>query len=187
MALEDDSTIDLGVAHILTAPPNTAAPTATAIAALSAINPTLTSWDNFGHTSLDNDFAPFLDGGDSTVKGSRQNLKLRETVAAATEGVDISAIQVTAATLTTYYGGGTVATGTFTVPTSTGTIEKAVVIAYFDGDTCVAAEYHSKASMRRSGPIKNAQGGWLEFPIRLTWLQGTNPDEWISDLIVTTP
>jgi hypothetical protein len=180
MALVNGAVIKPGVAHVLLAPVNTVAPTTAVVSALTADNPTVASWDNFGHTSLDNDFAPFMDGGDSTVEGSRQNPKLRESVETSTEGVDVSSMQVTSETLNFYYGGGTAADGSFQIPTASAPIERAALVVYFDGNT-VVAEYHSRASIRRSGPIRNTADGFLEFPIRFTWLQGTNPDKWIGD------
>lgn len=180
MALENSAVFKPAVAHVLLAPVNTTAPTTAEVTALDAIDPTLSGWENFGHTSLDNDFAPFQDGGDSTVEGSRQNPKLRESVETSTEGLDASSMQVTSETLNYYYGGGTAAAGSFQIPTSSAPIERAALIVYFDGDS-VCAEYHSRASIRRSGPIRNTAEGFLEFPIRLTWLQGTNPDKWIGD------
>jgi hypothetical protein len=183
MGLDNGGVVKPTIAHIMTATTDTVAPSAAAVDALNSAAPVLSGWVNIGHTSLDNDFSSFLEGGESTVVGSRQVAQLRETVATATEGVDISSIQTTSDVLVMYYGGGTTpGAGKFQIPAISTPIEKAVLIVYFDGTTIVA-EYHSKASIRRSGPVKNAGSGWLEFPIRLTWLDGANADEWIGDTI----
>jgi hypothetical protein len=181
MALDDDSPMEAAVAHVFTAPANTAAPTAANINAMTLPTPTLTGWVNFGHTSLENDFAPFREGGESTVRGSRQNPRLRETISAITEGMNISSIQVLSETLEYYYGGGTTpSAGVFEIPVTRTPIEEAVVIAYFDG-TNVEAEYHAKASIIGTGALVNGAEGFLSFPLRMTWLQGTSPDKWIGE------
>lgn len=179
MALDPTAVMEPAIAHVLLNTANAVAPTSSAIDALDATNPTISGWTNFGHTSLDNDFAPFNDGGDSTIRGSRQNPKLRESLATTTDGVDISSIQVSSETLNYFYGGGTAATGSFTIPSTSTAIQKAVLIVYFDG-TSRAAEYHSLASIRRNGAYRNGATGWLEFPIRFTWLTGTNADKWLG-------
>lgn len=146
---------------------------------------TALGWENAGHTSLDNDFAPFFDGGESTTRGTRQNANLRTQVATATEGVEISRVQADTDTLKSYYGGGEgVAAGRFDAPDSATPIEKAVLIVYMDGERRIA-EYHPKASVVRSGAIRTAKGGWLEFPVRFTWLKvpGKAITTWYGDEI----
>lgn len=182
MALVDDSPMEAAVAHLFVAAPNTAPPTPAEIAALVLPVPTLTGWVNFGHTSLENDFAPFREGGESTVRGSRQNPRLRESISAVTEGMNVSSIQVLSETLRYFYGGGTTPVGgsIFEVPVTRAPIEKAVVIVYFDGGE-VAAEYKAKASIIGTGAIVNGAEGFLSFPLRMTWLQGTEPDQWVGE------
>jgi hypothetical protein len=181
MALDDDSPMEAAVAHIFIAASNTVAPTAVNINAMTLPTPTLAGWVNFGHTSLENDFAPFREGGDSTVRGSRQNPRLRESIAATTEGMNVNPIQVLSETLQYYYGGGTTpSAGVFEIPVTRTPLEKAVVIAYFDG-TNVEAEYHAKASIIGTGALVNGAEGFMQFPLRMTWLQGTETDKWIGE------
>ncbi|CRK59075.1 Phage tail fibers [Alloactinosynnema sp. L-07] len=183
MGLDNGGVVKPSIAHIMLAAVDTVAPTAAAIDGLSATAPVLAGWTNFGHTSLANDFSPFLEGGESTVEGSRQLAKLRETVAATTEGLVVSSMQTTSEILQLTYGGGTTpSAGRFVIPSTSTPIERAALIVYFDGNVIVA-EYHSKSSIRRDGAIRNAASGWLEFPIRMTWLQGANADEWIGETI----
>lgn len=181
MALDDDSPMEAAVAHVFIADSNTTPPTPANINAMTLPTPLLTGWVNFGHTSLENDFAPFREGGDSTIRGSRQNPRLRETIAAITEGMNISSIQVLSETLLYYYGGGTTpGAGIFEIPVSRVPIEKAVVVAYFDG-TNVEAEYHARASIIGTGALVNGAEGFMSFPLRMTWLQGTETDQWIGE------
>lgn len=182
MALDDDSPMEAAVAHIFFADSNTTPPTPAEINALTLPTPTLTGWVNFGHTSLENDFAPFREGGDSTVRGSRQNPRLRESISSITEGMNVSSIQVLSETLEFYYGGGTtpVGGGIFEIPVTRTPLEKAVVIVYFDG-TVVNAEYHAKGSIIGTGALVNGAEGFMSFPLRMTWLQGTEPDQWIGE------
>lgn len=179
--LDDDSPMEAAVAHIFVANPNTEPPTPIEIAALTLPTPVLTGWVNFGHTSLENDFAPFREGGESTVRGSRQNPKLRESISAIVEGMNISSIQVLSETLEYFYGGGTTpGAGIFNEPATNVPIEKAAVIVYFDG-TEVAAQYKSRASIIGTGALGNAAEGFMTFPLRMTWLQGTEPNGWIGE------
>src|SRR5690606_22046242 len=95
-----------------------------------------------------------------------------------------SSIQVSRETLSYYYGGtgSSSGDGVFGIPQTANTINRAVLVVYFDGSN-VVAEYHSKASVRRSGPITNGAEGFMQFTIRLTWLQGTNEDAWIGEML----
>ena len=181
MALDDDSPMEAAVAHIFVAEPNTAPPTPAAIAALTLPVPVLAGYVNFGHTSLENDFSPFREGGESNVRGSRQNPRLRESISAITEGMNVSSIQVTSETLEYFYGGGTTPeAGIFEIPVSRTPLEKAVVVVYFDGDV-VDAEYHARSSIIGTGAMVNGAEGFLAFPLRMTWLQGTEADQWIGE------
>lgn len=182
MALDDTSPMEAAVAHIFTAPINTTPPTPAAIEALTLPTPTLAGWVNFGHTSLETDFAPFREGGESTVRGSRQNPKLRETISAITEGMNVSSIQVLSETLRFYYGGGTtpVGGGVFEIPVTRTPLELAVIIVYFDG-TVINSEYHARGSLIGTGAMANTAEGFMAFPLRMTWLQGTETDQWIGE------
>ncbi len=183
MGLDSGGVVKPSVAHILLAAVDTVAPTAAAIDGLNATAPVLAGWTNFGHTSLANDFSPFVEGGESTIEGSRQLAKLRETVSPTTEGVVVSSIQTTSEVLRFFYGGGTTpSAGKFQIPAIGVPIEQAALFVYFDGSV-IDAEYHSKASIRRDGAYRNAGNGWLEFPVRFTWLSGANSDEWIGETI----
>ncbi|MGW4114822.1 phage tail tube protein [Actinosynnema sp. NPDC004786] len=125
-----------------------------------------------GHTSLDNDFSPIYEGGERTVRGSRQNASLKEQVAAIVEGVEISLIQVDEDTLTMFYGGGSVPeAGKFKLPTTSTPIERSFLIVYLATDGTPVARYYPKVSIGRTGSIRDAKGGWMEFPIRVTFLE----------------
>jgi hypothetical protein len=148
-----------------------------------------TGWVPAGHTSLDNDFAPFYDGGESTTRGTRQNANLRTQVATATEGVDISFVQVDNETLRMFYGGGEApSAGVFELPDSSAPIEKAALMVYLDGERATGW-MRPKVSAFRNGAIRDAKGGWLEFPIRLTFLQltGRKPVWYGEEITDDTP
>lgn len=144
-----------------------------------------TGWRPAGHTSLDNDFAPFYDGGESTTRGTRQNANLRTQVAVATEGVDISFVQVDNETLRMFYGGGEApSAGVFELPDSSAPVEQSALMVYLDGDR-VTGWMRPKVSAFRNGAIRDAKGGWLEFPVRLTFLQLTGRKPvWYGDQII---
>ncbi|MFC6090875.1 hypothetical protein [Saccharothrix lopnurensis] len=126
-----------------------------------------------GHTSLDNDFSPFYEGGERTVRGSRQNPNLKEQVATAREGVDVSLIQVDNETLLLFYGGGSASeAGKFQLPNTSAPIERSLLIVYL-ADGAPVARWWPKVSIGRTGAVRDAKGGWLEFPIRITYLDLT--------------
>lgn len=186
MAINDASVYQPAQAHILVAAVGTTAPVVADIDAYDPNGTPVTGFTDFGHTSLDNDTSPTYDGGDVTTRGSRQNALLRQTQATITEGMQINSIQVTKDTFDTYYGAGTHAAGTFDAPDSRNAIEKAVLIVYLDGARRVA-EYHPRASMTSQGAIVNANDGWLEFPIQMTWLKqsGQPVTRWYADSLTS--
>lgn len=142
-------------------------------------------WTNGGHTSLDNDFAPFQEGGEITNKGSRQVDNLRTTQATVTEGVDISPIQLDFPTLQRHYGGGTVPSdGVFDLPESSAPEESAVLMVFLDGAKR-AGHWRPRASHIRNGAPRMVKGGWLEFPVRITWLSqaGAGAGSWFGEEI----
>ena len=181
MALDDGSAVEPGIAHFFYAPANTAAPTTAAVLALTSTNPTLTGYTNLGHTSLENDTAPFVEGGESTIRGSRQKPQLRESVAATVRGMDLSSIQTTSEILTFFYGGGTVYDGYYEPPTVATPQQRAFLAVYFDG-TEVIAEHRPLVSIRANGAYRNAASGWFEWPLRVTYLTGSTADRWIGEM-----
>jgi len=126
-----------------------------------------------GHTSLDNDFAPIYEGGEATTRGTRQNPNLRTQVATATEGLDVSLVQVDADTLKLFFGGGTSPeAGKFFLPDKSVPVEKSALMVYL-ADSEPVAWFRPKVSIFRNGPIRDAKDGWLEFPVRITFLELT--------------
>lgn len=188
MALTDAAVDQPAVAHIFVGAVGATAPTAANINAFNPSSGALTTpsgYTNFGHTSLDNDFSPTYDGGDTTTRGSRQNSLLRQTVATITEGLQVNAIQIDKDQLAYYYGTSTGTTeGKFEAPDTRSPLEKAVIIIYVDGSRKVA-EYHPRAAITSQGAIVNAADGWLEFPVKMTWLKqsGQPITVWLADTV----
>lgn len=174
MAITDAAVVQPATAHIFLGAVGATAPTLANINAFDPSVGTLTTpagYTNFGHTSLDNDSTPIFDGGDTTTRGSRQNANLRQTVAAVTEGLQLNGIQIDQDQLAYYYGTSTSSTdGRFDIPDVRTPLEKSVIIIYCDGTKRVA-EYHPRAAITSAGAIVNAGDGWLELPVKMTWLK----------------
>lgn len=143
-------------------------------------------WTNLGHTDLEEDISVEEEGGESTVRGSRQNPSLRETVSAVTQFLTISSIQIDATTLTYYFGtdltisaGVAATTGTFAA------VERAALLVFVDGASITGVHY-PKTSVRRGGPPSMASGSFRRLPIRITPLKMTGQplQRWIDPAIV---
>ncbi len=142
-------------------------------------------WRHLGHTDLEEDVEFDEEGGDSEVRGSRQNPALRERVEPVTQFLVVNSIQVDADTLTYYFGEGTVTDGRFETNGEFPTLERSILLLFIDG-THRSGVWYPKASLRRGGPITATQESFRLLPIRITPLKATGSplQAWIDDGIV---
>lgn len=179
MAENNDAVLTAGAGWVFLAPANTASPTDVQVSPLSGgFDPTdlPVAWVPIGHTSRD-DLPEFgSDGGDTEVRGSWQNASLRQVVTAVnTDFVTLNLLQFDNDTLSLYYGAANALDNgerRFRVQTSsTGTVEKALLIVIVDGDVSVGF-YAPKASFKREDAISLATDDFGALPVRATFLQG---------------
>jgi hypothetical protein len=127
MALNDDATLIVGTGTYYTATTDTAFP-ADPLAPGG-------SWENVGHTSLEDIFAQASEGGEKTVIGTLQNASLRTTYSARSETFTFTLQQFDEAALKLYYGGNAVVNGELLeVPTDPVPTEKAFLAVFEDGE-----------------------------------------------------
>lgn len=198
--MNDNAVLTAGSGWVFLAPANTASPTDVQISPLtggfvpSAIP---VAWVPVGHTSRD-DLPEFgSDGGDSEVRGSWQVASLRQVVTETpVDFVTLNLLQFDNDTLALYYGQANPmasASRRFRVATSsTGTVEKALLIVIVDGLTSVGF-YAPRASFKREDAISLATDDFGQLPVRATFLQGysgtdTAPNrtlfDWVGGAIV---
>lgn len=179
MAQNDDAVLTAGAGWVFLAPANTASPTDVQVSPLSGgFDPSdlPVAWVPIGHTSRD-DLPEFgSDGGDTEVRGSWQNAALRQVVTeTAVDYVTLNLLQFDNDTLALYYGAAnTLVNGErrFRVKTtSTGTVEKALLVVIVDGDVSVGF-YAPKASFKREDAISLATDDFGALPVRATFLEG---------------
>ena len=178
----NDTSVQLGaIAHFLLAPANTEPPT---WAEIQAFDPSsspavgIDGWIDIGHTSIDNDVTPIYEGGESTVRGSRQRSNLREQTTPVVEGITLNLLQLDQESVFLFEGGGSVdVEGVFIIPRSAQSVERALTTVYMDG-VQRAGEYRSRVSARKNGGVERASANFLEFPTRFTFLSGEQPDHW---------
>lgn len=108
------------------------------------------SWENMGHTSLEDILNSASEGGDQTTLASLQNRNLRTTVAARTESFNINLLQFDSDSLKLYYGDNSEISpeGNVQIPTEPVPAERAWLFVFRDGDR-VGAIYAPKASFFR--------------------------------------
>jgi len=145
-------------------------------------------WSNIGHTSRE-DMPEFgFDGGDTEVKGTWQNIALREVeTESPADYLTLFLHQFDTESFELYYGKqseNTVNTkGVFGVAGGTKQPnEKALLIIIVDGDVRIGF-YASKASVRRDDAIQMPSDEFAALPIRATFLKNGANDlyDWISE------
>lgn len=143
-------------------------------------------WTNLGHTDLDNDVETEEEGGDSEVRGSRQNPNLREKINPVTQFLTVNSIQIDPDTLALYFGDGSAASGVFATDGSFVAAERAALLVFIDG-TILSAVHYPKASIRRAGAPTMDGGGFRRLPVRITPLKATGQplQRWIDPALVT--
>jgi hypothetical protein len=142
-------------------------------------------WENIGHTDLEEDVETDEEGGDSEVRGSRQNPNLRERVEPVTQYLTLNSIQVTTQTLGYYFGSGTATAGVYSTDGTFPATERAVLLVFVDGED-ISGVHYPKANLRRAGAPAMAGAGFRRLPIRITPLKRTGEplQRWIDPAIV---
>jgi hypothetical protein len=144
----------------------------------------LNGWLATGHTSRD-DMPEFgFDGGDTTVKGTWQRKRLRETADGdpVADFVTLKLEQFDAESLALYYGeNASVTPGVFGVDGNFVPVERSVLIVIRDGVTNVGF-YAIKGSIKRDDSIDLPVDGFAGLPIKIKFLNlGVNHlFDWIS-------
>lgn len=149
MALNDDATLVIGSGNYFTAPVGTALPA-------DLLAPGVT-WENIGHTSLEDIFSITSEGGEATVIGTLQNNSLRTKYSARSETMAVVLQQFDKAGLKLYYGSNAVENvdGTLGVPENPIPTSVAFLAIFVDGDN-VFAFYAPKAEVYRSDDLSLA-------------------------------
>ncbi|AJD82442.1 major tail protein [Mycobacterium phage Sheen] len=187
MALNDNAVLTAAVGHVYTAAVGNAAPAAADLDSLDLLDPsdwTATGWTSIGHTSR-NDMPEFgFEGGDTEVRGTWQNDKLREVVTeAAADYLIIYLQQFDEEAFALYYGpnAGTTA-GEFAVSGNSNPSERAFLVIIQDGAVRIGF-YAAKASLRREEAIQLPVDDFASLPLRATFLQhSTQPlFKWINE------
>jgi hypothetical protein len=172
-----------GSDHAITATPTLTGgttPTVTVTATQDGVG-----WDQIGHTSR-NDMPEFgFDGGDSEVKGTWQNAKLREVQSdAAADFLTMFLHQFDTENFELYYGKNASSTpGVFGVSGDVSkTNEYAFLVIIIDGDRRVGF-YAPKASVKRDDSIQMPVDDFASLPIKATFLKNGNANlfEWINE------
>jgi len=194
MAYNDNAVLTAATGYVYIGDVDNAAPDPSEVATIDPTDPsgwTATGWTDLGHTSR-GDLPEFgSDGGDSEVKGTWQNEKLRTVVSEApVDYVTVVLNQFDADALEMYYGTNASSTeGVFGVAGELVPQEKGLFILIQDGDTNLGF-WAPKASITRDDSITLAVDEFSALPIRATFLSSgsNNLFEWInSDLFPATP
>ena len=189
MAINNDAVLTAAVGHVYVATVGTAAPAAADLDGLDLLDTsewTATGWESIGHTSR-NDMPEFgFEGGDTEVRGTWQNDKLREVVTeAAADYLILYLQQFDEDAFALYYGpnAGSV-NGEFHVSGDANPSEKAFLVIIQDGDVRIGFTA-AKASLRREEAIQLPVDDFASLPLRATFLKHNSEPlfKWInSDL-----
>ena len=128
MALNDNATLIVDSANYFVAPAGTVLPAN--FASIAAL------WENIGHTDLDEVIGFSSEGGESEVKGTLQNRKLRTKRSTQTDKMRINLQQFDQAGLKLFYGSNSevnATTGAVRKPDSPEPTRKAFLAVFYDG------------------------------------------------------
>ena len=187
MAYNDAAVLTASTGYVYIGDVDNAAPAPADIADLDLVDTagwTATGWVDLGHTSR-GDLPEFgFDGGESEVKGTWQNEKLRNVVSETpVDYVTIVLNQFDEDALALYYGANaSVSPGIFGVGGGEASVEQALFVVIEDGETRLGF-WAPKASITRDDSITLAVDEFSALPIRATFLtSGTSASlfEWIS-------
>lgn len=162
MTLNDNATIVFDAGNYFTA---TYSPTSPVAMPADLLAPGA-SFDNIGHTSLDEVLRMASEGGDATQIGSLQNRTLRTKYSDRTDSILVTLEQFDTKSLKLYYGkNATVgANGEVQVPTKGEPTIATFLAVFADGDN-VFAIYAPKAEIFRADTIAVPQDGLAGLPL----------------------
>lgn len=146
MALNDNATLVIGAGNYFYAPVGTAMP-----ADLTTIPIT---WENVGHTSLEDIFSTESEGGEATVLGTLQNKSLRTKYSPRTEAWKFTIQQFDKKSLKLYFGKNAVELpdGSLGVHEDPIPTDGAFLIVFYDGEN-VFAFYAPKSEIFRADDL----------------------------------
>lgn len=134
------------------------------------------SWDNIGHTDIEQVIEFTSEGGETTVKGTLQNPNLRTQTATRSESFGVNLQQFTADAIKLYYGANAtvIADGRFLgVPTSPQATEKAFLAVFVDGNTAFAIYAPKVSILRGDDPEIDDTENFASLPLEITPLNHT--------------
>lgn len=186
MATNDLAVLIPSNVHILTAAVGTAKLTLTALETFAAdLDTPPASWNDLGHTSVENVTTFDQEGGETTVLGSIQNRALREVQnEVPIDYFTANSLQVKDnEILTLYYGGGdATVVNEFALPDNAAIQERAIHAVFIDGAE-VYALYANRCAIRREAGMETPADNFAELPLRFTPLKATGQPKaiWIAD------
>lgn len=144
----------------------------------------LNGWSMVGHTSRDEMPEFGQDGGDTEVRGTWQNVALKEVQSETPADYFVVNInQIDRETFSLYYGpeSGPAVPGVFKYAGNPSTNEKALLVVIVDGDLKLGFAAR-KASFRREDAISIAVDNFLYLPTRATFVKHGAHEmyQWIS-------
>jgi hypothetical protein len=192
MALDAQAVYTAARGFIFTAPVDTAAPTAAAVAAFDPNTPTVTTYETVGHTARDELPVFGYEGGETETRGTWQAEVIRTVqTEVPSDYVTFNVHQFDESNLEFYYGSANVNTteeGVYSVNSSgVNAIQRALLIIIVDGEFRLG--FHaSKVDIRREDSIELAVDEFAYMPLRATLLKSDTAGKplfsWIN---VNTP
>lgn len=174
MALNDNAVLIPGTGRVYLAAPGQAAPP-------DPRNP-VDPWQVVGHTSRDNGLTITRDDGDSEIKGTWENPRLRERRDPTQWAITFQLHQVDNNTLELFFGPGDMTQpGRFGVAGDAAPVERALFVRMIDG-SAEAGLYLPRVSIGAEDDIEVDVENFLAFPVRASVLQitGSNLMDWLS-------
>lgn len=182
MTLNDSATLVIGAGNYFTAPVDTILPT-------NLLAPDAT-WENVGHTSIQDIFSISSDGGEATVLGTLQNKSLRTSYSTRTETMAFTIQQFDVDSLKLYYGSNATvgAGGELQVPVNPTPTIAAFLVVFVDGDNHFAF-YAPKAEIYRADDMSISDTESLAgLPLGVKpMVSGTNDWTYAVTPLGTTP
>lgn len=150
MALNDAATLVVGAGNYFTAVYNPTTP----VVLPADLNAPGVSWENVGHTSLEDIFSMSSEGGEATVLATLQNKTLRTSYSPRTETINFTLQQFDAAGLKLFYGSNATvgAGGEIQVPVTPTPTVCSFLVVFKDGENEFAF-YCPKAEIYRADDL----------------------------------
>lgn len=138
MAINDNATLVIGAGNYFIGEVGEALPAD--LLNPGGVDPEVTTWENIGHTSLEDILSIASEGGEATIIGSLQNKTLRTKYSPRTETMAVVLQQFDEAGLRLYYGDNmeVLTEGALGVPTEPEPTRAAFLAVFTDGDKTFA-------------------------------------------------